>query len=301
VRHDFQQCPNCGKESVPPAQPGGLPSIWGGKRKDETEEEAEVEKDQDPQDSVLDALEKGNDPSYEKKSYGELPERGPERRVESERRVPWTDEDEANHQRELEERKNMGYSTTEIQRVLRAEQDRRQQQDRRLNDMSPIQCPECRAGTLQGPACNNCGITTEEILSKPTSREADVSTPPGTTVPPAEGGPSTPPNAVEGEGLVPQHPVAEPFVGYQGAETGNPAIDEQLQYAVQQGATPEEVRQKAAEQGQQALQQQHQQGWTPQNMYQLASAENPLADILTQYTHGFVSQARVDQVRKLLS
>src|SRR5208282_4810858 len=60
VRRDFQECPNCGERSVAPARGTGQPGVqpFTSKRKDETEEEAEVEKkEKDEGASVLDALE----------------------------------------------------------------------------------------------------------------------------------------------------------------------------------------------------------------------------------------------------
>src|SRR5271169_5920801 len=58
VRKDFGECPHCGSRSVPPiGQTQGVPAHWG-KRKDETEEEAEVEEQEKKEGaSVLDALE----------------------------------------------------------------------------------------------------------------------------------------------------------------------------------------------------------------------------------------------------
>jgi hypothetical protein len=78
----------------------------------------------------------------------------------------------------------------------------------------------------------------------------------------------------------------------------HPAVQQQLQYSLQQGASPAEARAQA-QQREQEMATMEQSGMPVQNFNQLASV-NPLADILTQYSHGFVSRSRVDQVTKLL-
>ena len=101
-----------------------------------------------------------------------------DRRGEERRR--WTDQDEARYQQELAERKQKGVSQIEIQRIFgpeaegRRQEERRQQEERRRANPTPIPCAACHAGTIQGNACTNCGITIPELLDRPTSREALV-------------------------------------------------------------------------------------------------------------------------------
>lgn len=132
------------------------------------------------------------------------------------------------------------------------------------------------------PGCHRQGKQEEEMYgpfdSYTGSKKADVSTPPGSTppsgektstppgaiVPPAEGGASTPP-----ENQIPPHETAQPFTGYEGVETGNAAVDAQTQYEIQQGIGAEQARQMGLQRQQEALKQQHQEGWAPQNMFQI--------------------------------
>jgi hypothetical protein len=102
-------------------------------------------------------------------------------------------------------------------------------------------------------------------------------------------------------GGVPQHETALPYnpEAQLAGLSEHPAVQQQMQYALQQGASPAEARQ-VAQQREQEMATMQQSGMPVQNFNQLASVKNPIADILTQYSHGFVSRARVEQVAKLI-
>jgi transposase-like protein len=97
---------------------------------------------------------------------------GEDRRQEERRQ--WTDEDEAQHLQERAYRaQNPGMlAPSEFERVNRRIQEEDRRQGERRQQPLSITCPECQRGEMVGSACNNCGATMEQILSKPTSREA---------------------------------------------------------------------------------------------------------------------------------